>query len=60
MEVFRSLEGLPNNGKVPLLNECTFGLTNNEGNDGEDVKEYHFYLDSTPTHSYMTDSVAAD
>ncbi len=37
----------------PILKERLFGLTNNEGNHGEDVKEYYFYLDSTPTHSYM-------
>ncbi len=36
-----------------LLKERLFGLTNAEGNHGEDVKEYYFYLDSTPTHSYM-------
>src|SRR5689334_16245954 len=41
------------NGKDPILKERLFGLTNCEGNHGEDVKEYHFYLDSTPTHSYM-------
>jgi mannosylglycerate hydrolase MGH1-like protein len=41
------------NGKDPLLKERLFGLTNGEGNHGEDVKEYYFYLDSTPTHSYM-------
>jgi hypothetical protein len=41
------------NGKDPILKERLFGLTNNEGNHGEDVKEYYFYLDSTPTHSYM-------
>jgi hypothetical protein len=41
------------NGKDPILKERLFGLTNSEGNHGEDVKEYHFYLDSTPTHSYM-------
>ena len=41
------------NGKDPVLKERLFGLTNNEGNHGEDVKEYYFYLDSTPTHSYM-------
>jgi len=40
------------NGKDPILKEL-FGLTNGEGNHGEDVKEYYFYLDSTPTHSYM-------
>ena len=37
----------------PILKERMFGLTGNEGNHGEDVKEYYFYLDSTPTHSYM-------
>ncbi len=41
------------NGKDPILKERLFGLTNNEGNHGEDCKEYYFYLDSTPTHSYM-------
>ncbi|MFZ2088347.1 MAG: hypothetical protein WAU47_07205, partial [Desulfobaccales bacterium] len=41
------------NGKDPILKESIFGLTNSEGNHGEDVKEYYFYLDSTPTHSYM-------
>src|SRR5215467_11050272 len=41
------------NGKDPILKERLFGLTNKEGNHGEDVKEYYFYLDSTPTHSYM-------
>ena len=41
------------NGKDPILKERLFGLTNNEGNHGEDVKEYYFYLDSAPTHSYM-------
>lgn len=41
------------NGKDPILKERLFGLTNNEGNHGEDVKEYYFYLDSTPTHSYL-------
>ena len=40
------------NGKDPILKERLFGLTNSEGNHGEDVKEYYFYLDSTPTHSY--------
>jgi hypothetical protein len=38
---------------VPVLKERLFGLTGNEGNHGEDVKEYYYYLDSTPTHSYM-------
>src|SRR5207247_3303248 len=37
----------------PILKERMFGLTNSEANHGEDVKEYYFYLDSTPTHSYM-------
>src|SRR5437762_7991496 len=41
------------NGKDPILKERMFGLTNSEGNHGEDVKEYYFYIDSTPTHSYM-------
>src|SRR5215472_4003534 len=41
------------NGKDPILKERAFGLTNSEANHGEDVKEYYFYLDSTPTHSYM-------
>ena len=41
------------NGKDPILKERLFGLNNSEGNHGEDVKEYYFYLDSTPTHSYM-------
>ena len=41
------------NGRDPILKERLFGLTNPEGNHGEDVKEYYFYLDSTPTHSYM-------
>jgi mannosylglycerate hydrolase MGH1-like protein/glycosyl hydrolase family 63 len=41
------------NGGDPILKERLFGLTGNEGNHGEDVKEYYFYLDSTPTHSYM-------
>jgi Mannosylglycerate hydrolase MGH1-like glycoside hydrolase domain len=41
------------NGCDPILKERLFGLTGNEGNHGEDVKEYYFYLDSTPTHSYM-------
>ena len=41
------------NGKDPIIKERLFGLTNSEGNHGEDVKEYYFYLDSTPTHSYM-------
>ncbi len=41
------------NGRDPLLKERAFGLVPSEGNHGEDVKEYYFYLDSTPTHSYM-------
>jgi len=41
------------NGADPIIKERLFGLTNSEGNHGEDVKEYYFYLDSTPTHSYM-------
>jgi hypothetical protein len=41
------------NGRDPILKERMFGLTNSEGNHGEDVKEYYFYVDSTPTHSYM-------
>jgi hypothetical protein len=41
------------NGVDPILKERLFGLTNSEGNHGEDVKEYYYYLDSTPTHSYM-------
>src|SRR5713226_9662511 len=41
------------NGRDSILKERLFGLTGNEGNHGEDVKEYYFYLDSTPTHSYM-------
>jgi Glycosyl hydrolase family 63 C-terminal domain len=41
------------NGQDPILKERLFGLTNSEGNHGEDVKEYYFYLDSTPTHSFM-------
>ncbi|WP_218079918.1 MGH1-like glycoside hydrolase domain-containing protein [Anthocerotibacter panamensis] len=41
------------NGTDPILKERLFGLTGSEGNHGEDVKEYYFYLDSTPTHSYM-------
>jgi hypothetical protein len=41
------------NTKDPILKERLYGLTNSEGNHGEDVKEYYFYLDSTPTHSYM-------
>src|SRR4029077_5718131 len=41
------------NGQDPILKERLFGLTGNEGNHGEDVKEIYYYLDSTPTHSYM-------
>jgi hypothetical protein len=41
------------NGKDPVMKERLFGLTGNQGNHGEDVKEYYFYLDSTPTHSYL-------
>jgi hypothetical protein len=41
------------NERDPILKERLFGLSNKEGNHGEDVKEYYFYLDSTPTHSYM-------
>ena len=41
------------NGRDPILKERLFGLTNSQGNHGEDVKEYYFYVDSTPTHSYM-------
>jgi hypothetical protein len=41
------------NGKDPILKERMFGVTGSEGNHGEDVKEYYFYLDNTPTHSYM-------
>src|SRR4026208_1563336 len=41
------------NGRDAILKERLYGLTNGEGNHGEDVKEYYFYLDSTPTHSYM-------
>ncbi|ELS01659.1 Mannosyl oligosaccharide glucosidase [Xenococcus sp. PCC 7305] len=41
------------NGQDPILKERFFGLTGNQGNHGEDVKEYYFYLDSSPTHSYM-------
>jgi hypothetical protein len=41
------------NGRDPILKERLFGLTGNQGNHGEDVKEYYFYLDNTPTHSYM-------
>ena len=41
------------NGKDPILKERLFGLTNQEGNHGEDVKELYYYLDATPTHSYL-------
>src|SRR6201984_817066 len=41
------------NGKDPILKERLFGLSNGEGNHGEDVKELYYYLDATPTHSYM-------
>ncbi len=41
------------NGRDPILKERLFGVTGNEGNHGEDVKECYYYLDSTPTHSYM-------
>ncbi len=41
------------NGRDPILKERLFGLTGSEGNHGEDVKELYYYLDSTPTHSYM-------
>src|SRR3974377_2177320 len=41
------------NEKDPILKERLFGLTGSEGNHGEDVKEYYYYLDNTPTHSYM-------
>src|SRR5450432_382791 len=41
------------NGRDPIIKERLFGLTNSEGNHGEDVKKYYFYLDSTPTHSYL-------
>src|SRR5438270_8806627 len=41
------------NGRDPILKERFFGLASSEGNHGEDVKEYYYYLDSTPTHSYM-------
>src|ERR1700693_2432106 len=41
------------NGRDPILKERLFGLSGPQGNHGEDVKEYYFYLDSTPTHSYM-------
>jgi hypothetical protein len=41
------------NGADPILKERMFGLTGKEGNHGEDVKEYYFYLDNVPTHAYM-------
>jgi hypothetical protein len=41
------------NGRDPILKERAFGLVPSEGNHGEDVKEYYFYIDSTPSHSYM-------
>ena len=41
------------NGADPILKERLFGLTGSEGNHGEDVKEYYYFLDNTPTHSYM-------
>jgi hypothetical protein len=41
------------NGKDPILKERLFGLTGHEGNHGEDVKEYYFYVDNVPTHAYM-------
>ena len=41
------------NGEDPILKERLFGLTGSQGNHGEDVKEYYFYLDNTPTHAYM-------
>src|SRR5438552_3581854 len=41
------------NGKDPILKERLFGLTNSEGNHGEDAKELYYYLDATPTHSYL-------
>ena len=41
------------NGQDPIVKEKMFGLTSSQGNHGEDVKEYYFYLDNTPTHSYM-------
>jgi len=41
------------NGNDPILKERLFGLTNGEGNHGEDVKELYYYLDATPTHSYL-------
>src|SRR3990170_9001959 len=41
------------NGWDPILKERAFGLTGNQGNHGEDVKEHYFYLDATPSHSYL-------
>ncbi len=41
------------NGKDPILKERLFGLTNEQGNHGEDVKEYYYYLDATPDHAYL-------
>src|SRR3954466_6382914 len=41
------------NGRDPILKERLFGLTNKQGNHGEDVKEIYYYLDATPTHSYL-------
>src|SRR5262245_2514362 len=41
------------NGRDPILKERLFGLTNSEGNHGEDVKELYYYLDATPSHSYL-------
>ena len=41
------------NGQDPILKERLFGLTNGEGNHGEDVKEYYYYLDAAPNHSYL-------
>ena len=45
------------NGHDPILKERLFGLTNAEGNHGEDVKECYYYLDATPTHSYFEDAL---
>ena len=45
------------NGKDPFLKERMFGLANPEGNHGEDLKEYFFYLDNTPTHSFMKNAL---
>src|SRR5258708_40162863 len=41
------------NGRDPILKERLFGVASSEGNHGEDVKEYYFYIDNTPTHSYQ-------